>query len=371
MRILRVAQKLYPGVPGGGTYHVHALSRDQAAMGHDVTVPTVSDDEGKPRREERDGYTVVRRRPTIELLGNSVSMGVARFLRTADEYDVLHAHSHLYFSTNLAAVKRLLGETPLAITNHGLYSQTASGELFEMYLRTVGRLTFDAADVVFCYTDEDRERIRELGVGTDIKVVSNGIDTTRFTPDGPESELVESMRFVVLFVGRLVAGKRPGDAITALERLRESHPDSSLYFVGDGPLRPELEGYVAENGLADAVTFLGQRAYDEMPHLYRSADVLVLPSRAEGLPRVVLESLATETPVVTSDLRQLAPITEKAGIAVPVGDTEGFTAALDGLVSDAERRNELGRRGRKLVNDEFTWTDTVERTTARLETLRA
>lgn len=79
MRVLRVAQKLYPEVPGGGTYHVHAMSRDQAAMGHDVTVLTVSD-ESLPRREERDGYTVVRRSPAVELLSNDISLGVARFL---------------------------------------------------------------------------------------------------------------------------------------------------------------------------------------------------------------------------------------------------------------------------------------------------
>jgi glycogen(starch) synthase len=76
MRILRVAQ--YPEVPGGGTYHVYALSRDQAAMGHDVTVLTVSGDDKLTRREERDGYTVVRRSPTVEVLGNEISVGLVR-----------------------------------------------------------------------------------------------------------------------------------------------------------------------------------------------------------------------------------------------------------------------------------------------------
>ena len=63
MRILRVAQNLYPAHPGGGAYHIHALSRDQVAMGHDVTVVTLSDDPDRPREETRDGYRVVRRRP--------------------------------------------------------------------------------------------------------------------------------------------------------------------------------------------------------------------------------------------------------------------------------------------------------------------
>jgi glycosyltransferase involved in cell wall biosynthesis len=369
MRILRVAQKLYPEVLGGGTYHVHAMSRDQAAMGHDVTVVTVSDDERLARREERDGYTVVRCRPTVELLGNRISVEVARAVRRADDYDVVHAHSHLYFSTNLAALGRRLGDIPLAITNHGLYSQNAPEWLFEFYLRTVGRLTFDSADTVFCYTHEDRERVRKFGVGTDITVVPNGIDTERFRPDGPTSGRIDREGFTVLFVGRLVEGKRPDDAIGALERVRESHRDASLVLAGDGPLRSDLEASVAERGMSEAVTFLGQLPYDEMPQLYRSADALVLPSRAEGLPRTVLEALASGTPAVTSALRQLTPIVEKTGATVFVGDVAGFAAALSDLAADPARRATLGERGRELVTAEHQWKDTVRRTTARLEEL--
>lgn len=366
MKILRVAQNVYPEVPGGGTYHVHAMSRDQAAMGHDVTVLTVTDDDSLPRWERRDGYTVVRRSPTVELLGNEISAGVAKDLLSMDNYDVIHAHSHLYFSTNLAALKRRLGDTPLAITNHGLYSQNAPEWVFDAYLKTVGRLTFDSADVIFCYTDEDRARVRRFGVGADIEVVANGIDQTRFTPDGPESELVDGDGPVVLFVGRLVEGKRPGDTVEAFAGVRGEYPDAELYLCGDGPLRGELERQVRELGVAESVTFLGHLEYDEMPKVYRSADALVLSSRAEGLPRTVLEAFASETPAVTSDLEQVGPIVEQAGETVPVGDVSGFERELAGLLDDSERRTELGRAGRELVDERFRWQDTVEETTAVL-----
>jgi glycosyltransferase involved in cell wall biosynthesis len=367
MKILRVAQNLYPEVPGGGTYHVHAMSRDQAAMGHDVTVLTVSDDDSLPRREERDGYTVVRRAPTVEVLGNEISGGVARFLAQADDYDVVHAHSHLYFSTNLAALKRRLGDTPLAITNHGLYSQTAPEWVFDAYLRTLGRLTFDSADVVFCYTEEDKERVREFGVDTDIEVVTNGIDQTRFTSDGPESELVDADGPVVLFVGRLVEGKRPQDAVEAFVGVFDEYSDAELYLCGDGPLRGELRRQAVELGIGDAVTFLGHVEYDEMPKVYRSADVLVLPSRAEGLPRTVLEAFASETPVVTSDLEQVAPIVEEAGETVSVGDVDGFESKLRRLVSDMDMQRKLGRDGRQIVDSQFRWEETVSETTDAIE----
>ncbi|MFC6733720.1 glycosyltransferase family 4 protein [Haladaptatus sp. DYSN1] len=362
MKILRVAQKLYPDVVGGGPYHVHAMSRDQAEMGHDVTVVTIRQDPTLPKREEKDGYTIRRVDPTVELLGNTVSSGVAQILYKADDFDVVHAHSHLYFSTNLAALNRAMDETPLAITNHGLYSQNAPEWLFDGYLHTIGRWTFNQADVVFCYTEEDKERVRRFGVDTDIAVVSNGIDQERFTPEGPTSDLVSTERTVVLFVGRLVEGKRPQDALDAIARLREDGADVELYFCGEGPLRESLERRAAEIGISDAVTFLGHVPYDEMPQIYRSADILLLTSRAEGLPRTVLESLASGVPVVVSNLEQVAPVIEGGGETVPVGDVAGFSAAL-------ERVLEREYNPEKLLDKGLSWEDTTSQTTSVLEAL--
>jgi glycosyltransferase involved in cell wall biosynthesis len=368
MRILRVAQHLYPDTKGGGQYHVHAMSRDQAAMGHDVTVLTTRVDPSQPRVEETDGYTVIRVSPGVEVLGNQISPSVARYLwgASSDEFDVIHAHSHLYFSTNLAALKRRLGNIPLAITNHGLYSQSAPERVFGWYLRTLGRWTFNQADVVFCYTETDKERVRELGVDSRIEVVSNGIDTERFTPDGPSSELIDADGRVVLFVGRFVEGKRPSDAVRAVARVREEYPDVELYLCGDGPLRGELEALARELGISDSVHFLGHVPYDEMPKIYRSGDVLVLPSRAEGVPRTVLEAFSSGLPVVSSHLEHTAAIVEQGGETVPVGDVAGYVRSLMAYLDD---EGGSGSNGRDVVRGEYEWAATVQKTTAVFEAL--
>jgi glycosyltransferase involved in cell wall biosynthesis len=303
---------------------------------------------------------VVRYPVTASLLGNDISAGVASHLRTAGEYDLMHAHSHLYFSTNLAALARAAGGPPLALTNHGLYSQNAPEWLFDLYLRSVGRWTFERADVVFCYTEQDRKRVWEFGVGSRIEVVSNGVDTERFSLEGSESERVHVSGPVVLFVGRLVEGKRPGDAVRAVARLRETHPDAVLYLCGEGPLREELEGIAADLGVDDAVHFLGHVPYDQMPRVYRAGDALVLPSRAEGMPRTVIEAMASGIPVVASDLEQVAPVVERAGVAVPVGDVEGFADGLEAVLG--------GNHGdpRAAATKGFDWRETVEQTTAML-----
>lgn len=366
LHILRVAQAVYPAVGGGGAYHVHALSRDQAAMGHDVTVLTTRSDPDSPHLETRDGYTVVRFDPMAKPLGNALSVGLARYLRDAVAgVDVVHAHSHLYAATNVAAVCRWVSETlggrvcarrPLAITNHGLYSQTAPERLFDLYLRTLGRWTLDQADVVFCYTEADRKRLASVGVDSPVAVVPNGVDTTRFTPDGPVHETVAAGDPSLLFVGRLVEGKRPAQSVRLARRLAATYPECQLTVCGDGPLREELEAMAGPE-----TVFLGEVPYDEMPGVFRAADTFVLPSRAEGTPRTVLEALASATPVACSDLPHLRAA---FGDSVRYFDGEDVDdmvatveAALDGDSGEAHSIDSSS------VTD---WNETVGRTTSVL-----
>lgn len=362
MRILRVSQHLYPDVTGGMPYHVHAMSRDQADMGHDVTVVTVSADESLPRSETRDGYEIVRARPNFEVVGNAFAKEVWDELLAADEYDVVHAHAHYYFSTLFAAIRRRFSDTPLAITNHGMYSQTAPEHVFRWYLKTLGRWTFNRADLVYCYTDKDRQRVRGLGVTSRIEVVPNGIDTERFSPDGPESELIDASGPVVLFVGRFTEGKRPRLAVEAFAEVHEEYPDAVLYLCGDGPLREELEAQVRELGLSDAVTFLGHVPYDEMPNVYRSGDVLVLPSRAEGVPRTVMEVMASGVRAVTSDLPQVRSVFGSYDRFICVDSLNDMGGAIVLALNDGKDEEIQSVHGMK-------WNKTVNRTTEHLQSL--
>lgn len=362
MRILRVAQKLYPDVKGGGPYHVHAMSRDQVAMGHDVTVLTVGDG---PRTEQRSGYTVVRYPSTFSALGNDVSLGVIKFLEDIDtaSFDILHAHSHLYASTNVAAVKGRLSELPLAITNHGLYSQTTPKWLFDVYLRTFGRATFNSADVVFCYTEAEKARLRNKGVVSPLEVVANGIDTEKFTTNGESLDAIAGDP-TILFVGRLVEGKNPIDALEAFAILKRSFPNATLAVCGAGPLRSRLESRAQELGVYGSLNVLGYVAYDDMPTVYRSADALILPSRAEGFPRSILEAMASGVPVVVSDLDQVSSGIRGGGELVAVGNVEGFADALATVVEDGGAYSP-----RSIVEETYDWSVTVRRTTEILSTL--
>jgi glycosyltransferase involved in cell wall biosynthesis len=257
--------------------------------------------------------------------------------------DVVYAHSHLYFSTNVAALLARFDDTPLVITNHGLHSQTAPMAVQTLY-RPVARLTFNAADRVLCYTETDRDRLRERGVTAPISVIHNGIDCETFVPDaGTEN------RSRVLFVGWLKKTKGVRELLEAFGDVATEVPDATLTFVGEGPLREELEQRAIDRGLADRVEFTGRVPNDELPCVYAESTVFALPSTAEGFPRTVLEALACGTPVVTSDLPQLEGVVNRVGETVPPDGVDGLTKVLRELLTDDVRRCTLGAQGRDPV----------------------
>jgi len=367
LSILRVATDLYPDITGGGAIHAHAMSKRQAERGHDVTVLTSDHGERtRPRVEHRDGYRILRHRQLARPFGNSITPGMVGSLPTRlSDADVVHAHSHLYFSTNLAAAVARVADTPLVVTNHGLVSQTAPKWIQKLFLPTVGRFTFNSADQILCYTDTDRKRLRDRGVETAVDVVNNGIDCQQFTPGR------EPAHARLLFVGRLTDTKGVPTLLQAFARLASSYPDLSLRIVGDGPGRTRYEQTCERLGIDDRVTFVGAVPYDEMPHHYREAIAFVLPSHKEGLPRTVLEAMACETPVVTTALEQLEPVVDGGGVTFERGSVDGLVRAVDALLEDDARRREYGRAGRERVLAENAWSQTVAETTDVLRELAA
>ncbi len=376
LRILRVTSDIHPEVPGGLGLHVHSLSKKQAEMGHDVTVLTSDHgDRSLPRTEVRDGYVLKRHREVASPVDNSIVPGLAVSLwDLGDEYDVVHAHSHLFFSSNVAALFASLTDVPLVVTNHGLFSQSASEWVQKAYLYTVGRKTFDAAERVFCYSETDRDRLQSYGVETPVAVVRNGIDCTTFRPMGSEtrdesgsgkreSEVDGDDGHTLLFVGRLKPGKGVHVLLRAMAELQDDFSDLTLKVVGEGPLRESLEEYAADRGVADSVEFTGWLAQERLPEEYSDASVFVLPSLNEGFPRTVLEALACETPVVTTDLPQLESVLDGVGLTVPPESPGLLAAAVADLLGDDERRDEMAAEGRALVADRYSWDRTVEETT--------
>jgi len=164
------------------------------------------------------------------------------------------------------------------------------------------RSYFDHAFRVLVHTEMQKQALVRVGYRADnIEIFPLGIDTSRFSPKSAEHYERTDIGPRLLYVGRLQSSKGPMEALMAFEAVKQSFPNSTLQIVGpcnDEPFRERMIDYVDAHGLAESVAFVGPVAYEELPRFYQQADLFLFPSPYEGLPSVVLESMACGTPPV-------------------------------------------------------------------------
>jgi glycosyltransferase involved in cell wall biosynthesis len=225
--------------------------------------------------------------------------------------------------------------------------------------------TLRRADFVIGRSREAVENTRAKGYAGPAAAVPNAVDADLFRPlDRAECRRALGLSgFVAGYIGRIVEEKGLAEMVDALALCP---PDVTLLFLGSGAYQPVLEQRVREAGLADRVRFLAARPLEELPQVMNALDTLVLPSRTtprwkEQFGRVIIEAHACETPVVGSDSGAIPDVIGKAGLVFPEGDPQALAAALSALRADPRLAREMGRIGRRQVEECYTWTRVAER----------
>ena len=188
-------------------------------------------------------------------------------------------------------------------------------------------------------------------------VIPNSVDAGAYPSSQPadlDSCSIGAGRRLVTYVGRLDRQKGVRWLVEGAPRWLNRLPDCDLLLVGKGPDRPALEHFCKEHGISERVRFAGWRA--DVPAILARTGLLVLPSRWEGMPNVVLEAMASRLPVLATDVEGVRELlgSEADPQTVQYGDTEAFVAKLVTLMSDAELVRLLGQRNRLRVETEFT-----------------
>lgn len=255
-------------------------------------------------------------------------------------------HLHAHFSTNAAAVAllaRLLGGPRYSFTVHGPDE-----------LEVLGRNGFADkarhAERVVAISRYCRDRlVRHLpeALADRVEILSCGLDLRDY-PAEVESQAAGS---TLLCVGRLCPQKGQVDIAPAVAMIRSGYPDIRVLLVGDGEDRSAVERAIVEAGVAEHVRLLGWRSNDEVRSLIVEARALLLPSRAEGLPIVLMEALALCRPVVTTPVAGITELVDEGcGWLVPSGDVGALAQAMaSALDCPPERLTALGREGRARV----------------------
>ena len=209
-------------------------------------------------------------------------------------------------------------------------------------------------DVRVAVSDAVRQRLLASGTpGDRIELVRNGIDLERFHP---HAETAAPERKRILFAGRLDAVKRPWMLVEIAAELLALRKKTDFVFVvaGEGPEAARLRAGVRHQRLDGVFEWLGH--VEDMPPLMAAADVVVLPSRSEGVPLTVIESLACATPVVASNVGAVAEALDSScGVLIdPAGrEASAFAAAIDRLLDQPALCRAMGEAGRRKVAAEY------------------
>jgi glycosyltransferase involved in cell wall biosynthesis len=362
MRIAMVAPYYAPHI-GGVESHVHDMAKYMVEQGEEVTVLTSRYDKHLPRLERREGI-VVRRVPIVfEAVRTPFMPRVHQEILDGD-WDIVHSHTPPPFTAYFACTAAEAKGIPHVLTYHcddEITLPAIGPVMVALYRESLGRWTLAHSTQVVVST-ESYARTSRLVWRYDPEVIGATIDANRFNPMVDGSKVRRHMRIpppeeghMILYVGRLVPHKGVEFLLEAVPHLKSS---AHLVVVGSGPWRETLEKRARMNGIEDRVTFAGSVPYEELPAYYRAADVTVLPSisRLEAFGLVGLEAMASERPVVMSDIPGVREVIEDGehGFHSRPVDPADIAEKVNALLEDPELRAGMGAKGRKRVLEKFT-----------------
>lgn len=307
MRIAFLYDCVYPYTIGGVERRIRELGLRLAARGHEVHQLGMKFWDG-PDEIVREGVRIHGICPASPLYagGRRAILPAARYAGSLlgpllrDGFDLVDCQQFPYLHCFPAAAATAARRIPLVLTWHEVwgpywrdYLGGFRGRIGELAERAVARLPASPAAVSRTTADQ----LRGLGVGKEVTVIPNGIDTKEIAAVPPAPG-----HWDLLFAGRLIPEKRVDLLIDSVPGLLARYPSLRVLVLGDGPSRPALEELVSRRGVRDHVSFAG---FVPDPAavigLLKSAGVFVSPSTREGFGMAALEAMACGIPVVTVD----------------------------------------------------------------------
>jgi glycosyltransferase involved in cell wall biosynthesis len=295
--------------------------------------------------------------------------GVARLARIIRQgrYDVVHAH--LFPASLFVAIASLAAPGPQYVfSEHNAHNRRRSRPLFKLLDAAIYSRYVHVLAVSEGVGDALREWLpaleRKIGVLTNtvneqqLKVMPEAVERTRtslgLSPD----------HHVILFAGRLTEAKGPDILVEAVRRMQPIGRPLRVLMAGDGPMAGAVRRLVAEAGVGDRISLLGTR--HDIPALLKLSDMLVMPSRWEGLPMVLLEAMVAGTPVLATRTGGIPEVLthDASGWLVPPEDASTLADAATYLLRSPERRVRLAAHARETYDARFSFAATMTRLVA-------
>jgi len=283
------------------------------------------------------------------------TVGRIRTLVEAHSVDVLHTHGYKADIYGYAAAWP--NRVTLVATCHNWPSRLPSMRAYA----AIDRLVLRHFDRVATASSPVAEILGRWKVPSHkVKTIPNGVDMEPFRE--PFCQPVPSLRKqlgigcerLVGFVGRLVPDKGGAVLLSAAQAVLAVYPTAKFVFAGEGPARAEWEALAVKLGIASEVVFAGRR--DDMPAVYASLDIVVLPSFMEAMPMCLLEALSAGRPVVATTVGAIPKVVVPGvtGLLCEPGDANALSMAILRLLREPELGRTLGNYGRAHVARHFS-----------------
>jgi glycosyltransferase involved in cell wall biosynthesis len=254
----------------------------------------------------------------------------------------------------------------LVTTVHGWVVHTAKTPLYY----GIERAFLRCFDEVLCVSEDLYNRCLDMGIRPDrCQLIHNAIDTEQFSRllshDEAKSRLAGPTSGVLLgAMGRLSSEKGFDLLIQAVARLVEAGQDVQLWIAGDGPDRRKLESEIEKHSLNHRIKLLG--LLTDPREFFQGIDLFVLSSVREGLPNVLLEAMAMETPVVATRVAGIPGLLQHGdcGVLVEPGKPDALATGIHSLITDSALRRRLAIAARHRIEQDYSFERRMQRVAA-------
>jgi glycosyltransferase involved in cell wall biosynthesis len=272
-----------------------------------------------------------------------------RRLVAREGFDLVHSHG---YKTNVIAALGIGAGVGRVATCHGWLSDSLKLRVYEW----LDRMLLRRFDHVVAVSPQVLEKLDRGGIRqTRRSLVENGARVPAIgqpARDALRQQLCPSGEPLIVRVGRLDAFKGNDLLLEAVARLNA--PSPRLAFVGDGPEREALAVRAAKLGLAERVVFLGYR--EDAAALLAAADLMVISSRSEGLPIVMLEAMGLGVPIVATSVGSIPKVLQDGSSAwlISPGDAEALSRALASALADPTEARRRANRAHEAYLERYS-----------------
>jgi len=361
MRILMFTDYFYPHISGGVEKVVLELSINLVNSGHEVCVLTLNTTNSK-KDENFRGIHIVRVKgyDLSKIIGLQCAISVklwSQSKKLINEFhpDIIHLHNRFFFTTLIGIFLRKHFRLPTIVTLQvGTidYITGIKGYFIRKIEKFMIRLINNNSSLVTAPSNNVKDNGVTLGIKTNkCIIIPNGVSQSFFKV---KRSFVSKPKKVI-FIGRLIANKGPQILVESANIVLKKIPNIQFFIVGDGPLRGNLEKYCQKNNLSTNIKFFG--ALEDTREILKECDLYARPSFTDGMPLGLLEAMASELPVVASNIAGITEIIQhgKTGHIVPVGNVKELARAITELFMNPSYMEKIAKNGHELVQSKYDW----------------